>query len=352
MPDDGAANNLVGLTLNNTWAVKEKIQRGDNDTGSFFSVGYIAEKEGKSYFLKAYNLARFFSMNGQGSVMDAISEMSTAYKYERDLSEHCKNKHVTKVAFVQGYGEENISGYVYGVVPYLVFELAEGDVRKTLSYSQSLDYAWRFKSLHNIAIGIKQLHSVKVSHQDLKPSNILVYSEESKLGDLGRSVCEDIDGPYNRLSYTGDLTYAPPEIIYSYHDNHSGARAYTLDCYMLGSLITYYFTGLTMNALLMQHIPNKHSPENWKGGDYEMLEPYIIHAFENALSEFLDNIKKEEYKKDLEFLVRNLCNPNQKERGHPKSISLESEKNYDLQRFISKLDLLRYKAEVAVKRFE
>lgn len=352
MSDDNAANNLVGLTLNNIWFIKEKVQRGDNDTGSFFSIGYIAEKEGKEYFLKAYNLARFFSMNNQASVVDAMLEMSTAYKYERDLSEHCKNKHVTKVSFVQGYGEENISGYIYGVVPYLVFDLAEGDIRKTLSYSKSLDYAWRFKSLHDIAVGIKQLHKVKVSHQDLKPSNILVFSKESKLGDLGRSVCEDIHGPYSRLVYTGDLTYAPPEIMYKYYDNDLQRRAYALDCYMLGSLITFYFAGITMNALLMQHIPNEFSINNWKGDDYKILAPYIKNAFNDALSEFLNNIEKEKYKKDLLFLVSNLCNPIPEERGHPKNILSKTEKNHDLQRFISKLDLLKHKAEIDVQRFE
>lgn len=349
--DDNPAHNLVGLTLNGKWLVKEKLERGSAGSGSFFSVGYIAEKDGKDYFLKAYNLANFFAISNAGSIVDTLSEMTTAYKYERDLSDHCKNKHVTKIAFVQDYGEESLQGYPYGVVPYLIFELAEGDIRKTLSYSQSLDYAWRFKSLHDIAVGIKQLHHIKVSHQDLKPSNILVFNEESKLGDLGRSICEDIVGPYKKLPYTGDKNYAPPEIIYEYFDTNLQKRAYGLDCYMLGSLIVYYFMGISMNALLIQYIPKQFAPENWKGDDYETLTIYIKNAFQNALTEFSKNIEKEEYKEDILFLVKNLCNPVLEERGHPKSILSKTEKNHNLQRFISRLDLLRYKSATDIKRF-
>ena len=348
MNDNSAAKHLVGLTLDDQWVIKKKLERGDNDTGSFFSVGYIAEKNGKEYFLKAFNLGRFFSMSASSSVMDAIHEMTEAYRYERDLSEHCKNKHVTKVAFVQGYGEAQISGFIYGTVPYLIFQLANGDVRNALESSENLDYAWRFKSLHDIAIGLKQLHKVKVSHQDLKPSNILLYDKESKLGDLGRSVCEDIHSAYSNMSFTGDLTYAPPEIMY----RNNNSNKYALDCYMLGSLTVFYFTGVTMNGLLLQHIAHEHKPDKWMGGDYSSIEPYIINAFEEALEDFLDNIKKESYRDELLFLVKNLCNPIVHKRGHPKNILSNSKNNYNLERFISKLDLLRHKAEISTRGFQ
>ena len=69
-----------------------------------------------------------------------------------------------------------------------------------------------------MAVGLKQLHGIKISHQDLKPSNVLLYNEGfvSKIGDLGRSLCADIDAPHdNGINFPGDFTYAPPEYLIS-----------------------------------------------------------------------------------------------------------------------------------------
>src|SRR6266851_917241 len=52
---------------------------------------------------------------------------------------------------------------------------ADGDVRKHLSPTQSLDIVWILRCLHHIATGLHQLHSAKVAHQDLKPSNVLAF---------------------------------------------------------------------------------------------------------------------------------------------------------------------------------
>ena len=50
-----------------------------------------------------------------------------------------------------------------------------------------MDYAWKSKSLHDIAVGIEQLHSMQVIHQNLKPSNIFQFEKESKISDIGKS---------------------------------------------------------------------------------------------------------------------------------------------------------------------
>ena len=84
---------------------------------------------------------------------------------------------------------------------------------------------------------------------DLKPSNVLVFNTESRLGDLGRSICKDLDGPYSKRAFTGDFTYAPPEIWYRYYERDWNKRVFATDCYMLGSLVVFYFTGISMSAL-------------------------------------------------------------------------------------------------------
>lgn len=351
--DNNAAHSLVGQTLKSGWFVKNKPERDVNQTGSNFSVGYIVEKNGETCFLKAFDFAGFLSLaipkEGEEEIdpVDVINDMTTAYIYERDLSKHCENKHVTKVSFVKESGQEYMVGYSIPLVPYLIFELAEGDVRKTLDFSVALDYAWRFKSLHDIAVGLKQLHSIEVSHQDLKPSNILVFNTESKLGDLGRSICRNIDGPYSKRAFTGDRTYAPPEIWYRFYEKDWAKRVFATDCYMLGSIVVFYFAGISMSALLRKHIQDNYSWERWTGS-FEELIPYLENAFSKALEEFESNISRDDLKKDLRQLVEYLCNPFPDKRGHPQSISKRGN-NYGMERFVTILDVLKRKAEVRLK---
>jgi Protein kinase domain. len=351
--DNNAAHNLLNVRLKSGWFVKEKLERDPVQSGSNFSVGYIVEKDGEHCFMKAFDFAGFLSCSPKRnrpdfSIMDVLNDMTSAFIYERNLSNHCRDKHVTKVSFVKESGEEIVTEYSIASVPYLIFELAKGDIRKTLHFSKELDYAWRFKSLHDIAVGLKQLHSIDVTHQDLKPSNILVFDSECRIGDLGRSICKNLIGPYNDKSFTGDYTYAPPEIWYNYYENDWKSRMFATDCYMLGSLIVFYFTGISMSALICKNIPYIFRFECWSGS-FEEIIPYLENAFTNALSEFESNIITD-FKDDLKLLVQYLCNPIPQKRGHPKSIvSIDS--NYSMERFITKLDILKRKAELSIKRY-
>lgn len=351
--DNNAAHSLLNHTLKTGWLVKEKIQKDYNHTGSTFSVGYIVERDNEVCFLKAFDFGAFLAFavpkDGQNEIdiVDVINDMTTAFIYERDLSKHCRDKHVTKVTFVKEAGQEFIQGMAIPVVPYLIFDLADGDVRKRLDFSAKLDYAWRLKSLHDIAVGLKQLHQIEVSHQDLKPSNILVFKSESKLGDLGRSMCRDIDGPYNKIPFSGDYTYAPPEIMYRYYEIDWIKRVFATDCYLLGSLIVFYFAGISMSALLRKHIPDAFSWEKWRG-DFDELKPYLMDGFSKALLEFEQNIRPDEFKNELKCLVEMLCHPYPEKRGHPKNIAMNGS-NYSLERFITKLDVLKTKAELNLK---
>ena len=303
--------------------------------------------------MKAYDISGFLNIapcqedGTEASIMDVMQDMTTAYIYERDLSRHCRDKHVTKVSFVIDAGEESITGFMIPIVPYLIFDLANGDIRKNLDFSKALDYAWHFKSLHDIAIGIKQLHAIDVSHQDLKPSNILVFNSESKICDLGRSVCKDIDGPYSKLLFTGDRNYAPPEMWYGYYEQDWKKRVFAIDCYMLGSLVVFYFSGLSMSALLNNHISVEFQWSTWQG-TFEEITPYLENAFSDALNEFELNISNDEMKKELRQLVESLCNPFPEKRGHIKNI-MGKGNNYSMERFISKFELLKRRAEMKVK---
>ena len=85
-------------------------------------------------------------------------------------------------------------------------------------------------------------------------------------------MCRDIDGPYNKQIYTGDWTYAPPKLMYKYYEKDWIKRVFATDCYLLGSLVVFYFAGISMTALLRKHIPDNFSWEKWTGS-YEELVP-------------------------------------------------------------------------------
>ncbi len=270
--------------------------------------------------------------------MDVMSEMIDAFRYERDLSTLCKKGHVTKVAFVLDSGEESVIDHSVAVVPFLIFDLADGDVRSRMDFSQDLDIAWRLKSLHDMAVGLKQLHCIGVSHQDVKPSNVLLFDKATKLGDLGRSVCDQMEGPHSNQDFSGDYNYAPPEIMYSYCASEWYARVKATDCYLLGSMIVYYFCGVSMSALLMKHVPEAFRWERWRGHSDEVM-PYLMEAFSQALDEFRTHVNVNGLQDDLSNLLEQLCDPRPERRGHPKTIASIAD-NYNLERFVARFDLL------------
>lgn len=54
-------------------------------------------------------------------------------------------------------------------VDYLIFELADGDVRSHLDAMPAFDAAFLLRTLHHVATGLQQLHRAQIAHQDLNP---------------------------------------------------------------------------------------------------------------------------------------------------------------------------------------
>ena len=342
MTDNNASENLDGETLETGWRVGSRLQKAPGATGGFFSVCYKVRKNGEECFLKAFNFSRFLSLARQHGhnrqVVDVIGDMIAAYKYERDLSALCKNRRITKVAFVKDAGEHFAPGYPITVVPYLIFDIADGgDVRSQLSFASVLESQWKLRSLHSVAVGLKQLHGIDVSHQDLKPSNVLLFNGESKIGDLGRSTCRTLDSPLKDESFAGDYSYAPPEILYGVHESDWRKRSFACDTYLFGSLIVYYFSGLTMTALLRKNLDDAVSWERHRGS-YAEVQPYVLNAFSSALDEFDQSIRDDFLRRELRRMVTNLCHPVPSNRAYgPPSVAGSA---LSMERVISRLDFL------------
>lgn len=357
---DNAANSLLGTTLTNGWKVIKKLEPKEGATGGFFSVCYIVNNGEQDAFLKALNFQAFFQLFKGRPIVEILNEQTNAYKYERDLLLRCKNNRLSKVSMVLDEGEEIIDGFTIPNVPYLIFEMAEGDVRSHMNFSKDVEIAWKLQSLHNVAVGLKQLHSVEIGHQDLKPSNILLFEDGvvSKIGDLGRSLCADIEAPHeNGGDFPGDISYAPPEFLYRYIDPDWNFRVRSTDMYLFGSVITFYFSGLNMTALIGKNLDPQFRWDYWRG-TYSDVKDYLVDAFYKAIKEFKSIISDNELGNELASVIEYCCFPIPIKRGHPKAISssLDKEGNrktyanqFDFQRVVSKFDVLSKKAKYRFK---
>ncbi|NLN58228.1 MAG: protein kinase family protein [Gammaproteobacteria bacterium] len=219
------------------------------------------------------------------------------------------------------------------------------DVRNKLSFAANLDNAWKLQSLHDIAVGLWQLHSTQITHQDLKPSNVLLYHDStiSKIGDLGRSLCESIHAPHDNGKFTGDFRYAPPELLYGYYIEDASIRKYATDCYLFGSMVVFYFIGLNMTSLLAKNINKDFKWSKWRGA-YKDVTAYVLEAFNSSITEFKSQIENETLRDELGKMVEYLCFPIPEKRGHPRSIYLKGNQ-YSMERFISRFDYLSKKAK-------
>ena len=341
-----SAQQLEGLVLDGGWRVVERLpprNDDDNTLAGFFSVGYIVESEnGQRAFLKALDFEKAFNSN---DITRSFEALASAYNFERDLLLKCNRRNMDRVVRLLDVGTADVPEGRIPKVPYLVFELAVRDVRQQLAALNDFDTVWVLRTLHHIATGLKQLHSEGIAHQDVKPSNILVFREAvSKIGDLGCASSRSQPVPRDELDIPGDERYAPPEQSYRHHPTEWHERRLSYDLYHLGSMAVFFFTGVGMSPLLYSRMRHEHWPENWKEGYAEIL-PYLRDAFGQSLQIFDDCVKEklrdrgDNVRTRLVEKVRQLCDPDPALRGHPKNRFAQSNR-YSLERYVTEFDLL------------
>ena len=209
---------LDGIDLGNGWKVTTKVPKQPGSTGGCFSVSYFVEKaERKSKnraFLKALN---FRSLAVAPDFARAVQQHTAAFNFERDTLKLCNEKGLRRVARILEAGEFRPPNSSLPVC-YIIFELADGDVRQQLSKLTAFNLAWTLRTLHHISVGLSQLHTHGIAHQDLKPSNVLFFDTfGAKIGDLGCADTADqpSQSPRGKLPIAGDPSYAPPELFYN-----------------------------------------------------------------------------------------------------------------------------------------
>lgn len=339
---------LLGRTLEGDWGVVRRVGKEARGTGGCFSHGYIVRSSsGEEAFLKALDITKPF---GGGDLMEHLQAMTAAFLHECDLCERCRDERMSRVVRILGHGihytdpDDRLSA-----VPFIVFELGEGDVRSRLDAADRLDLAWGLRTLHQVAVGIRQLHSRGIAHQDLKPSNAVVFPEVgAKVADLGcASTAQGGTAPRDHLNVAGALAYAPPELLYGHLDPDWRKRRLGCDLYLLGSMVVFVFTGVSMTALLAEKLDPNHIWHKW-GDSYAKVRPYVRDAFDLAL-ETLERHVPTALREDVMAIVGQLCDPDPELRGHPAE-RIGHHNRYSLERYVSTLNELARKAELNLIR--
>jgi len=338
------ADNLTGVSLEQGWQVVEKIKPAPSATGGHFSVGYLARhNSGREGFLKALDFSAAFQEANSALKLQAMLE---SYNFECALLEKCANRRLRRVAIPLSKGEVlpptsmNPTEKVY----YIIFEKAEGDIRKFHDAMISLDTAWCLRSLHHTASGIRQLHSAHVAHQDLKPSNVLFFNiNGSKISDLGRSTDDEIPSTNDRLQIPCDMSYAPPELFYHVRCHSDFRFRKAIDLYLLGSLVFFHFLHVSALHMLRHNINRLNLTMS---GTFESDLPYLQQAFSDSLQTLRQAVTPLLGSSTdlLISVVRELCNPDPIKRGNARRPS--SSGQYGVERYESQFDLLAKRAEL------
>jgi eukaryotic-like serine/threonine-protein kinase len=333
-----AAHNLVGFTLDGGWTVTDKVTKAHNATGGTFSVSYfVRNAKGEKAFLKVLDLG--YALNMQGDQLKNIEELISIFNFERETLKICREFRLKRVSSAIADGKLEIPGNRLGVY-YIIFEKAECDIRKHLSNMQAFDLAWMLKSLHQVAVGISQLHKKNIAHQDVKPSNVLVYATlESKVADLG---CADVKfkgSPRGSKRIAGDKGYAPPELLYGDVSPEWERRRLGTDMYMFGSLITFVFSQVSMTHAILHALHHSHRPGFWPH-DYRNVLHYVRDAFGRVMTQVRAALP-EPIRDDVGTAIEMLCDPDPNLRGHPKDLNANQ---FNFERFVSLFDRLAKRA--------
>jgi len=209
------AQQLSGRTLPGGWTVGQILERPPGGTGGHFSRSYLVKSsDGKVAFLKALDFTE--ALKKSPDPARTMQLVTTAFNYERDLLAACKQRRLSRVVTVLADGMVRVSDSLDGIVQYLIFEQANGDARTLMDSGQQFDTTLKLSSLPHVATGLRQLHGLEIAHQDVKPSNVLVFPDGSKVGDLGCASRKGNANPRDDFPVVGDTAYAPPELLYNF----------------------------------------------------------------------------------------------------------------------------------------
>ena len=332
---------LLGHTTKTGWTIDSVRTVVAGATGSCHSFGFNAKHvDGRHAFVKVLDPTPDPALDTGYQLKDLELRLAL-FNYEKDIHNKCLErgiKHV--VTFIEFDSIETAGSIFY----YILFELADQDLRQIVNLDDSIEVSLRFNILHQLSLGLESLHFNQIAHQDIKPSNVLLFEGiTAKLCDFGHAHDRSKMRPVPDVTISGDPGYAPLEQLYGLEPSEWTTRRLATDLYLLGSLAFFMFTNVSLTARLATQLSPAHHWKEWNGS-YQKVMPYVRRAWNEVVDQFSDGLN-EDYRSDLESLVRFLTNPDPEYRGHPRNLA-GSDNKYGVRRFSSRFQLLAKRVEL------
>lgn len=348
---------LLNKTLASGWLLYERIEPTKDSTGGNFGVGYKASKDGQLAFVKAIDFVKAME---SAERLDKLAELTAIAMFERDVLAYCTNNGMSKVIKYLGHEYISSDGSTDPMkqVFCLIMEAGNDDLRRLIGANGLSSCAWNMHVMRDISQAVAQLHKGGIAHHDIKPSNVISFGEkttspkEMKVGDLGRVVRKEKVGPFDSGWWPGDHQYCPPERWYG---NIRGAIPHgwnnsreAADAYMLGSLLVYLYTGVSLQSLVFSHISPAFLPGTWTGDYNGDLLPVLVDAHARVLSESLLPQLTPEVADEVIEIAKNLTHPDPCKRGDKKA-RMQLQNPLGIDRIQQKFAMLAHRC-VAIER--
>lgn len=331
----------IGSVLGSGWVITHALDRAPHATGGNFSSGYLVQRQDERAFAKVFDVMK--AIRGGPDPMRAMEAALTAFNFERDLLDRCRQNKLSHVVTPIEDGSIDIPGRL--PLHFIIFEAADGDIRRIVRAKETLDAAWLLRCMHGVCVGINQLHSIDIAHQDLKPSNVLVCGQQAKIADLGRASHKSRTTAHDSFRLAGDPMYAPPELAYGYVSEDWVIRRIVCDFFHIGSMMTYIINGTNMTLVMLSNIGSPFRPDAYRG-KYIDVVPHLRHALEDNLA-IIGSWIRGEHGKEIISMIRSLCDPDPKVRL---DLVTASRTGPPLEWFISRLDFLSTRAASGLLR--
>lgn len=309
------ASNLLNLQTDSGWSVVEQLQNQSGSGGNFCNQ-YKVVKGRKEAFLKAMDLSSVMSTGD----LNVIQEKTSHFIFEFDMLDKCNNRKMKNVVVPIDKGVLSVPNAPiaapFNKAWYIIFELADGDIRKEHLVNQSISWLTVFKHLKDVVKGLHQLHMAGIAHQDLKPSNVLCFSGSARISDLGRVVDLEDTSPFGGLLYPGDPNYIPFESIKQVKYKNFKDR-YLADIFHVGSLLFHMVENVQINVAI--HNEAMQLDKSLNQLSYIASLPIYESAFYNILDRHQVECKKlfgEKVSQVIIQILEEMCHPNLEIRGN------------------------------------
>lgn len=321
--DATPADHLEGYVFASGWVVGPKVLKKLGASGANFGTCYLAKRGDETAFVKAVDFRRAFS---SPDFVGAVKALASHADWEKEVMEYCKQHGMSRVVRLIEHEEVLLpaaNGDVTQKIFCLIMEVGEGDLRNELKVEANLPASWKVKVLRDVALALDQLHRKGIAHLDVKPSNVIAVTEQAgrsmKLGDLGRVIRKGLDGPFDEMSWPGDPVYRPPEKLYGFRSAQWTDEREASDAYLLGSLMLFLFTGLSMASLTYQVTPEAYRNGVYRGDFDEGLIDVLLRAQSEVLNTFLKPALPVECGDELMTIAAELTHPDPRVRGDKKA---------------------------------